>query len=41
MELDVTALEMLPGDEPEGLVPCLRTCVVTCFATCLDTTPII
>lgn len=40
MELDVSALEMLPGGETEGFALCLRSCIVTCFATCLDTTPI-
>jgi hypothetical protein len=37
MEFDVTALEMLPGDEPEGLMPCTITCADTCSKTCLNT----
>lgn len=39
MEFDVTALEMLPGGETEGLVPCVRSCVVTCGITCQFTAP--
>jgi hypothetical protein len=40
MEFDVTALEMLPGGETEGLTgPCLRSCVVTCGITCQFTAP--
>ncbi len=31
MEFDVTALEMLPGDEPDGL--CGYTCGYTCGVT--------
>jgi hypothetical protein len=35
MELDVTSLEMLPCEEPEGLRDCLGTCIptVTCGLT--------
>jgi hypothetical protein len=36
MELDVTSLEMLPGEEPEGLLDCVaRTCLpgITCGMT--------
>jgi len=38
MDSDVTALEMLPGDEPEGsaarcMFSCIRTCLTTCSAT--------
>ena len=38
MDLDVTALEMLPADEEEGLgfcwITCLgRTCSITCEST--------
>jgi hypothetical protein len=40
MEFDVTALEMLPGEETEGLVPCLRSCSVTCGFTCIATSPV-
>jgi hypothetical protein len=40
MEFDVTALEMLPGGEAEGLVvPCLRSCLITCGITCQFTAP--
>lgn len=35
MEVDVTALEMLPGEEPEGsAAPCLLSCVFSCLSTC-------
>lgn len=37
MEFDVTALEMLPGEEPEGLLPCVKTCLSTCLITCFFT----
>lgn len=37
MEFDVTALEMLPGDEPEGLLPCTITCTISCIITCVHT----
>jgi hypothetical protein len=40
MDLNVTALEMLSGEEAEGLAPCLATCLITCFGTCLDTAPV-
>ena len=40
MELDVTALEMLPGKDAATAEFCLASCLVTCFATCLDTAPI-
>jgi hypothetical protein len=36
MELDVKYLEMLPGEEPEGLVDCIaRSCLptITCGMT--------
>jgi hypothetical protein len=33
MELDVTALEMLPGDETVGLDDCLISCGKTCLFT--------
>jgi hypothetical protein len=39
MEFDLTALEMLPGEETEGLALCLRSCVVTCGITCQFTAP--
>ena len=35
MDLDVTALEMLPADEEEGLMFCWWTCLgQTCQITC-------
>jgi hypothetical protein len=35
MELEVTSLEMLPCDEPEGLLPCELTCHSgTCQYSC-------
>jgi hypothetical protein len=34
MSLDVSALEMLPGDEEEGLFICTITCRLTCIVTC-------
>jgi hypothetical protein len=35
MSLEVTELEMLPGEEEEGLLPCMSS---TCFGyTCLYT----
>lgn len=38
MEFDVTALEMLPGDEPAGLLGCTNSCGITgCTITCLIT----
>jgi hypothetical protein len=37
MDFDVTALEMLPGGEPEGLQKCTMTCSVTCIETCTVT----
>lgn len=37
MEFDVATLEMLPGDEAEGLLPCTVTCQATCLFTCLFT----
>jgi hypothetical protein len=37
MDLDVAALEMLPGGEPEGLQKCTITCADTCSSTCKDT----
>jgi len=40
MEFDVTALEMLPDGETEGLVPCFVTCSLTCGFTCIATSPI-
>jgi hypothetical protein len=40
MEFDVTALEMLPGGETEGLAFCLVSCVVTCGITCQFTAPV-
>jgi hypothetical protein len=39
MEFDVTALEMLPSGETDGLAPCLVSCVVTCGITCQFTAP--
>jgi hypothetical protein len=37
MEFDITALEMLPADEADGLLPCTITCKVTCVETCTVT----
>jgi hypothetical protein len=37
MSFDVAALEMLPGEEEEGLLLCTRTCQVTCQVTCIIT----
>jgi hypothetical protein len=38
MELDITALEVLPGgDEVDGLLPCTKTCTKTCLKTCTTT----
>jgi hypothetical protein len=39
MEFEVTALEMLPGEETEGLKLCVASCVVTCGITCQFTAP--
>lgn len=39
MNVDVTALEMLPAEEPEGLFFCVATCFVTCGITCQFTAP--
>jgi hypothetical protein len=39
MEFDVTALEMLPDGETEGLALCLASCIVTCGITCQFTAP--
>jgi len=32
-EVDIRALEMLPADEPEGLLFCAFTCEFTCSVT--------
>jgi hypothetical protein len=41
MEFDVTALEMFPGEETQGLVhTCLASCVITCGITCQFTAPV-
>ncbi|MEV7908569.1 ALQxL family class IV lanthipeptide [Streptomyces anulatus] len=35
MDLDVTALDMLPAEEESQLYPCQVTCSgLTCFKTC-------
>jgi hypothetical protein len=34
MSFDVSALEMLPGEEEEGLLLCTHTCKLTCTVTC-------
>jgi len=34
MSFDVAALEMLPGEEEEGLLLCTITCRQTCQVTC-------
>jgi hypothetical protein len=33
-EVDIRALEMLPADEPEGLLICAVTCLESCLLTC-------
>jgi hypothetical protein len=33
-EVDIRALEMLPADEPEGLILCAATCLESCLHTC-------
>jgi|1185.fasta_scaffold1828254_2 hypothetical protein len=35
MELDLDALQMLPGEETAGLIGCTRTCDWTCSWTSL------
>ncbi|MFC3979394.1 ALQxL family class IV lanthipeptide [Streptosporangium jomthongense] len=34
MELDITALDMLPAQEESPLYPCKETCPRTCARTC-------
>jgi hypothetical protein len=37
MGFDVTSLEMLPSDDPEGVGECALTCAVTCKFSCIAT----
>jgi len=40
MDCDLTALEMLPGGEPEDVGLCLGSCIFSCQFTCIVTEPV-